>query len=221
VTASPPGTRTAVVACGRLAIGLLTALVVIYAYVLRLAVGDSNPFDYFGYFTNLTCLIASVVLIVTGALMLAGKSTPSSLQSARAVATSCILVVAVVYNTLVPGTGTAPVWVSTTLHIIFPCVLALDWLLVGDRSPQPWRKIWLVLPYPICWLLIVLLRGVTDGWVPYGFLLPERGLASLVIHIAGLLACLLLAGALVWGASRTSGLVLRTRPESATAGLDG
>jgi len=45
-------------------------------------------------------------------------------------------------------------------------------------------------------------RGATDGWVPYGFLLPERGLASLVLHIVGILALLLVAAAGVWALSR-------------------
>lgn len=48
-----------------------------------------------------------------------------------------------------------------------PIVVVLDWSLVGDRGPRPWRGLWLVLPCPICWLFVVLVRGVTDGWVPY------------------------------------------------------
>lgn len=202
-------TREAVaVAGGRVVTGILATLIVFYAYSLRVAAGDGNPFDYFGYFTNLTCLLGSVVLIATGALMLSGRQVPSWLTTARAVATACILVVAVIYNVLVPGTGSAPAWVSAFLHAVFPIVVLLDWTLVGDRRPQPWRALWLVLPYPICWLFVVLLRGATDGWVPYGFLLPERGTASLITHIAALLTSLLLAGVVVWTASRTRGLLL-------------
>ena len=36
-------------------------------------------------------------------------------------------------------------------------------------------------------VVVVLVRGATDGWVPYGFLLPENGVPSLVLHVAGLL----------------------------------
>jgi len=75
-------------------------------------------------------------------------------------------------------------------------------VLVADRPSLPWRRLWLVLPYPVVWLAVVLVRGVTDGWVPYGFLLPERGLPSLVLHVVGLLAALLASGALVWTVSR-------------------
>lgn len=35
-----------------------------------------------------------------------------------------------------------------------------------DANPFDWRRIWLVLPYPLLWLAVTLLRGATDGWVP-------------------------------------------------------
>ncbi|GAA1822410.1 hypothetical protein GCM10009750_00990 [Agromyces salentinus] len=173
-----------------------------YAYALRIAVGDTSAFDYFGYFTNQTSLLTSIVLLFAGVIGIAGRTAPRGLPGARAIATTCLLVVAVVYNVLVPGTGSAPVWVSAFLHVVFPVAVALDWLLVGDRPALPWQRLWIVLPYPVLWVAVVLFRGVTDGWVPYGFLLLERGLISLAAHVAGLLAALLAAGALVWAASR-------------------
>lgn len=197
------------VATCRLGSGLLITAILVYVYTLRIAVGDGNPFDYFGYFTNQTSLLASLILIVTGALVLLGRRVPPFLVLARGIATAYLLVVAVVYNTLVPGTGTAPPWVSAILHLVFPTLVALDWLLIGDRPRLPWRKLWLLLPYPVLWLIVVLIRGVTDGWVPYGFLLPERGIGSLLVHFLGLLAAVIAAGSLVWTASGSRGLYLR------------
>jgi hypothetical protein len=189
--------------------GLVIAAVLVYVYVLRIAVGDANPFDYFGYFTNQTSLLTSLVLIVTGACIVLGRRVPPSLTLVRGIATAYLLVVAVIYNVLVPGTGTAPPWVSVLLHLVFPAIVALDWLLVGDRPRLPWQRFWILLPYPVVWLTVVLVRGVTDGWVPYGFLLPERGLVSLMAHILGLLTSIIAAGALVWTASRSRGMYLR------------
>lgn len=174
-----------------------------------LATGRESVLDYFGYFTNQTSLIAGLVLMAQGGMLLAGRRTPAMLVLARAVITACLLVVAVVYNTLVPGTGSAPAWVSVILHVLFPLVVALDWLLVGDRPTLPWRRLWLALPYPVLWLIVVLVRGVTDGWVPYGFLLPEHGPGSLAVHVAGLLGALIAAATLVWAGSRLSGRWLR------------
>lgn len=192
----------------RVGVGIVVMGILANTYAARIAVGDANPLDYFGYFTNQTSLLASLVLIAVGVQHIAGRRVPEWLTSIRAVATACLLVVGVIYNLLVPGTGSAPPWVNAVLHIVFPLVVALDWLLIGDRAPLPWRRLWIVLPYPILWISVVLVRGVTDGWVPYGFLLPERGLASLVLHIFGLLGSLIAAGAMVWAASRVTGFCL-------------
>jgi hypothetical protein len=203
----------------RISLGIVMAAVLAFAYTTSSAAGASNPFNYFGYFTNQTSLLTSIVLIATGAVMIAARRVPPWLTALRGVATACLLIVAVVYNVLVPGTGSAPLWVSVLLHVVFPVAALLDWLLTGDRPPLPWRNLWIVLPYPILWLTVVLTRGVTDGWVPYGFLLPERGAASLTLHTIGLLTALLSAGAVVWAASRSRGIFLRgsgtpySRPE--------
>lgn len=180
--------------------------ILVFTYVIGIPRQGASLVDYFGYFTNLTSLLTSGVLIATGLLSLRRRSTPAPLTGARAVAVACMIIVGVVYNVLVPGTGSAPAWVSVSLHTLFPVVLVLDWVLIGDRAPMPWRRLWLVLPYPVIWLGVVLVRGITDGWVPYGFLLPERGAMSLTLHVAGLFAALLASGSLVWALSRVRGL---------------
>lgn len=193
-----------IVGLSRTIVGALVVAVLAYAYRLDVAAGDGNPFDYFGYFTNQTSLVMSFLLIATGVITIIEPRAPDWLSSARGAGTVYLLVVAVIYNVLVPGTGSAPPWVSTVLHVAFPAIAVLDWLLVNDRRPLPWRRLWIVLPYPLVWLLVVLARGATDGWVPYGFLLPENGSLSLTLHISGLLCALIAAGALVWWASRLS-----------------
>ncbi|AMB58515.1 Pr6Pr family membrane protein [Microterricola viridarii] len=193
----------------RVGSGVLVLAVLTYAFSERIAAGDGNPFDFFGYFTNLTSLLTSVVLIATGARVLAGRRVPTWLSIARGVATASLIVVALIYNLVVPGTGSAPPWVSAVLHVVFPLAVVLDWIRVGDRPPLPWRTLWLVLPYPLIWLAVVLSRGATDGWVPYGFLLPERGLLAMTATVGGLLAALLVAGVLIWAFSRVPGFAPR------------
>lgn len=190
------------IAAIRVAIGAAVIAVLVYTYVLGIPAQGASVFDYFGYFTNLTSLLASASLVVTGVLGLRRRGAPSWLVSTRAAAVACMIVVGLVYNLIVPGTGSAPAWVSVILHTLFPLYLVLDWLLVGDRPAQPWRRLWVVLPYPLLWLAVVLFRGVTDGWVPYGFLLPDRGPTVLAATVAALLVALLASGALVWALSR-------------------
>ncbi|PPH98108.1 hypothetical protein C5C95_10410 [Rathayibacter sp. AY1B7] len=198
---SPAPTRP-FVGVARIAVGAAAVAVILHTYALSIVAGESNPFDYFGYFTNQTSLLASAVLIVAGSVALARRPTPVWLSYVRGAATAYSIVVAVIYNTLVPGTGTAPPWVSAVLHVVLPALVLLDWIVVADRGPLSWRRLWVVLPYPIVWVVVVLVRGASDGWVPYGFLLPENGMPSLVLHVAGLTCAVLLAGALVWALSR-------------------
>lgn len=207
---TPPRTPTTLAVAGaRIAAGLAVIAVLLLTYAGRIAARDANPFDFFGYFTNQTSLLTSIVLIAVGTLALFRRAVPRWLTVARGVAAACLIVVAVVYNTLVPGTGSAPPWVSLVLHVVFPLLVLLDWTLVGDRPALAWRRLWVVLPYPVAWLVVTLIRGRTDGWVPYGFLLPERGPGSLALHVVGLFAALLGAGAIVWAASRFRGVILR------------
>ncbi|MCS3444232.1 Pr6Pr family membrane protein [Microbacterium phyllosphaerae] len=200
MTSKPPPPRA--ISALRLAAGASVTGILLYTYVIGIPRQGGSLVDYFGYFTNLTSLLTAGILISSSLISLRGRQVPPVLTSARAVAVACMIIVGVVYNVLVPGTGSAPPWVSATLHTIFPILLVLDWVFVADRPPMAWRRLWVVLPYPVLWLGVVLVRGATDGWVPYGFLLPERGAASLAAHVAGLLVALLTSGALVWTLSR-------------------
>ncbi|MFS0705355.1 Pr6Pr family membrane protein [Cellulomonas sp. 179-A 9B4 NHS] len=214
--ADPPRRPSAAVAAARVLVGVLALAVLGSSYAGQRAAGRGALVDFLGYFTNLTSLLAAVLLVAVGGPTLAGRAVPVALTTARGVATACLLVVAVVYNAVLPGDGGAAPWVSAVLHGVLPVLVLLDWLLVADRPPLPWRRLWLVLPYPVLWLAVVLLRGATDGWVPYGFLLPEHGTRSLALHVAGLLVVLLAAGALVWGISRTRGVRRLGAPSAPT-----
>lgn len=189
---------------------MFTISVLFFTFGLSVAGGDPNPFDFFGYFTNQTSLLMGVILVATGVLTLARRDSPQWLTSLRGAATAYLIVVAVIYNVLVPGTGSAPPWVSAVLHVVVPVISVLDWLFVGDRRPLAWRSVSLVLIYPAIWLVVVLARGATDGWVPYGFLLPENGQTSLILHIVGLLCAVMVAAVLVWLGSRISVLSVPT-----------
>jgi len=198
---SPPrlrATQTAI-AAARAVAGAVVIGILVQTFVAGIPMRGTNPFDYFGYFTNLTSLLSSFVLLATAATV---RAIPRWLHELRGIAVTCMIIVALIYNIVVPGTGSAPPWVSVTLHIVFPALLVLDWTLVSDRPALRWRRLWIVLPYPLLWLVVTLARGATDGWVPYGFLLPERGGAALIATTAGLLAALLAAASVVWVLSR-------------------
>lgn len=213
MTPVPPTPRA--IAILRLLLGVIVIGILLFTYAIGIPRQGASLFDYFGYFTNLTSLLTAAVLVVSSVCALRRRTVPAALAAARAIAVTCMIIVGLVYNVLVPGTGSAPAWVSLTLHTVFPVLLVLDWAIVADRPRLPWRRLWVVLPYPMLWLAVVLVRGATDGWVPYGFLLPDRGVASLAAHVAGLLAALLASGAAVWSLSRRRGLVPARRSDPA------
>ena len=61
-----------------------------------------------------------------------------------------------------------------------------------------------MLIYPLVWTVVVLIRGATDGWVPYPFLNPSQGYGVVVAWSA------LVAGVFT-GAAALLRLPLRSR----------
>jgi hypothetical protein len=188
----------------RLLAALLTVAAVAATFLSSAERGTVNPFNFFGFFTVQANLLAAAVLAGTAALTLLGRQVPAWLTLARAATTAYLVVVGVVYNTLLTGVtgGVVLPWANIALHVVLPIYCLVDWLLVADRGAEPWRRLWLVLVYPVLWTTVVLLRGATDGWVPYPFLDPVTGYESVAVYVALIAVAFTAAGALVFGLSR-------------------
>ena len=88
------------------------------------------------------------------------------------------------------------------LHVVTPLYGIVDWLASRDRVRVPLDRLWVVLLYPAVWLVVVLLRGATDGWVPYPFLEPEQGYAAVAGYCLVILVAFLVVGSVVFWGSR-------------------
>ena len=179
----------------------LTAVVATFADTAsRTAI---NPLNFFGYFTLQSNILTAIVLLV---VVFRGRSHSRGLVLARACVTTYIIIVGLVYNTLLVGTpgggGVELPWANFVLHVAVPIYVAIDWIFFGDRTRLPWNRFWLVLVYPIVWLIVVLVRGATDGWVPYPFLSPALGYGVVALHCVGISAAIAVVGAVVWALSR-------------------
>ena len=97
---------------------------------------------------------------------------------------------------------------------VLPLYGVIDWVLFADRPPLPWRRLWLVLIFPLVWLVVVLIRGATDGWVPYPFLDPASGYGSVAVYCLAILAFTVLAATGVWAVSRLKIIRLHGDPLS-------
>ncbi len=171
--------------------------------------GPVNPFNFFGFFTMQSNILAAAVLLLAAVLQLRGADGPEWLVPVRAAVTTDMVVVGVVYNLLLaglPGGAELP-WANWVLHVAFPVYAVLDWALTRDRRPLPYRVIRLILVHPLVWILVVLVRGATDGWVPYPFLDPASGYLSVSLYVVGIALSIAGFGALVILISRSEGSV--------------
>lgn len=164
-----------------------------------------NPFNFFGYFTMQSNIITAVVLLLAALATLMGRPQSPLLVLARACATTYIVIVGIVYNLLLAGLegGVSLEWANWVLHVAFPIYAALDWILFGDRTALPWNKIWVILIYPVIWIAVVIIRGATDGWVPYPFLDPSTGYGSVAIYAIVIFVVAVIIGAGIFALSRT------------------
>lgn len=197
-----------VVAVARLLVAALVVAAVVATAVEAASRTTVNPFNLFGYFTVQSNLVLAAVLGVLGARGLrrdAPSATPTAV-AVRACAVTYVLVVGLVYATLLAPLGAAggvPVpWANVVLHVVTPLAAAADWLLAPDRRRLPGRTVLLALAYPLVWSVVVLVRGATDGWVPYPFLDPAQGYATVTLYVVAIAAVVAAAAGAVVAASR-------------------
>ncbi|MFP3463979.1 Pr6Pr family membrane protein [Leifsonia sp. SIMBA_070] len=186
---------------------IVAAAILIAVLVTALDVASRaplNPFNFFGYFTVQSNLLLAGALIWSVADR--RRRRGDVLAYVRAATTDYIVIVGIVYAALLAPLGQAggvPVpWANVVLHIVTPLYGALDWLIFPDRPPLRWSALWTVLIYPAVWLAVVLIRGATDGWVPYPFLDPGNGYGTIAVVAAGITVAVILVGAAVYAASR-------------------
>lgn len=190
----------------RLLAGLAILVAVIGQFVYSAGRGPINFLNFFGYFTIQSNIITMVAVFASAYFIFARKAQPSWVVFLRAIATTVIVLVGLVYNTLLSGASLAGSfdlrWSSDVLHVIIPIYALLDWVLFADRMKLAYNKLWLVLIYPIVWLVVILIRGATDGWVPYPFLDPATGYGTVTIYCIAISVITTIFGLAVFALSR-------------------
>lgn len=166
---------------------------------------DSYSFwNFFGYFTIQSNIIIAVAFAVTLVAAARRKRGVLGVSLLRGAGTVYIATTGIVYNTLLSNadvSASVP-WSNDVLHKILPAYAVLDWLLFSDRSRLLLRHVWWFLVYPAVWTIVVLVRGATDGWVPYPFLDPAQGYGVVALYCLGVGVSIVLLGVLVIGMSR-------------------
>lgn len=203
----------------RIAAALLGLAAIVSTFFDTATRATINPFNFFGFFTMQSNIILVVVLLIAAAVSLSGKSQSEGVMLARGCATTYIAITGVVYSVLLAGQegGVTLAWANTALHVILPLYAALDWVIFSDRSPLPWNKLWVALIYPVVWIIVVLIRGATDGWVPYPFLNPAQGYGVVALYALAIAVAAVVFAVVIWAVSRIQLLqVSRSVEESAS-----
>lgn len=158
-------------------------------------------FDMFSYFTIQSNLW---VLLAVAALALDPNRDGRWWRVVRATGTVGITVTAVVHWFLLRPLSTLTgldYWTDKLLHVVVPLLAVAGWLLFGPRPRMSLRTVGLALVWPICWLVVTLVRGAIINWYPYPFLdVTELGggpvavmCILLTISVLGLLGLMALA----------------------------
>ena len=192
------------VAALRLAVALLGLVAIVSTFFDTATRATINPFNFFGFFTMQSNIILIVVLLLAALVSFSGQRQSRSLVLARGCATTYIVITGVVYNVLLAGLegGVSLAWANTVLHVALPLYAALDWVIFSDRGPLPRNKIWVALIYPIVWIVVVIIRGATDGWVPYPFLDPAQGYGVVALFALAIAIATVVFAAIIWAVSR-------------------
>ncbi|WP_062078780.1 Pr6Pr family membrane protein [Demequina globuliformis] len=164
-----------------------------------------------GYFTPLAALTAVAALLIAA---MAPRPDRWWIDALRVNAATYTTVAGVVYWALLADHAIPKVpWANAMLHGGAGVILVLDWLVVGRRRRLPLRTWPTVLAVPSGWCAYLLIRATRDGWVPYPFLDPARGVPAITATVTVILAAGLACAALL----HTCTFLRRERPH-ATAG---
>jgi hypothetical protein len=191
--------------------------------VEHLGVTITNFFSFFTVDSN----ILSAALLVTGAI-LAIRGTvslkyrtddPGWFLVARVSIVTYMVTTGIVYNLLLRGIalpqGSTLGWSNEILHVAAPLYLLIDWLFAPGRRPLRFRAVWVVIVFPLVWVVYTLIRGPRtidevygkSFWYPYPFLNPNlapEGYASVAFYVVLISAVISLAGlGAVWISRRS------------------
>jgi hypothetical protein len=190
----------------RIVVAVLVAAAVVATFLSVAPVPFAN---FFGFFTIQSNVIGAVVALVGAARLLVGAQPTQAWVVVRWCAATYLAVVGVVYWTLLAplhAAGGVPLpWANLVVHAVTPVAAVVDLVLAPDRARPPLRLLPAVLVYPLVWTVVVLVRGATDGWVPYPFLSPSQGYGVVA-------AWALLVAGVFTGAAALLRLLLRPAP---------
>jgi hypothetical protein len=190
--------KTAFIVGIRLAFGVLTLVAIILQAIHVYQAGAFVPLNYFGYFTNVSNILAACIFIVSAYYVARRRESSRKADLVRGAATLYMAVTGVVYLTLLSGEelGLLMPWVNIVTHIVMPIAVVADWLYRPPRNRLGVQHMLLWLIFPLLYLGYTLVRGAVVHWYPYPFLDPSKvaGYGGVVVYCVVILVAFLAIG---------------------------
>jgi hypothetical protein len=171
--------------------------------------------NFLSFFTIESNLASAVVLIIAAIWTWTRGKDAAQDSPGIAVALACVttymIVTGIVYNTLLRGVelpqGVTVWWSNEILHVIAPLLLLADLFFAPKRRGLSWSTVWIIVIYPIVWVVYTLLRGPlitapatgASFWYPYPFLDPslQGGYSGVAVYVVVIAAAVVGVGFLV------------------------
>ena len=176
--------------------------------------------NFLSFFTIQSNLASAVVLVIAAVwAWTRGKDAaqePRGIAIALACVTTYMIVTGIVYNTLLRGVelpqGVTVWWSNEILHVVAPLLLLADLFFAPKRRGLGWSTVWIIVIYPIVWVVYTLVRAPlitapatgAGYWYPYPFLDPnlQGGYFGVAIYVVAIAAAVVAGGFLVIWAGR-------------------
>ncbi|WP_430868213.1 hypothetical protein [Demequina aurantiaca] len=151
---------------------------------------------YFTFQANLIALIAWGALVFYARR---GGPRPRWLEYGRAFTAANLVAIGAIYWIAIAPLGMEDgpqlVYVMIISHCVTPIYAAVEQLLVGPRTPLPWRHLWIIAGYASVWVSIAVVRSLFGVTPVYDYLDPALGGLAVGTGLLWNFAVLAIAGA--------------------------
>ncbi|GAA1826507.1 Pr6Pr family membrane protein [Microlunatus capsulatus] len=200
-------TRLRAVVLVRLVAAALSLAGVVVQLLVALETG-LGAVSFFSYFTTLSNVLGSVVLIGSALRLVAGRAPSPPAVAVRGASVVYLAFVGLVFNTLLRGEdlGDLRPWVNLVHHVVMPLVVVVDWVLQPSRVRISLRTALLWAVFPAVYVAYSLVRGSATGFYPYPFFNPgaNGGYGGVVVSCLVLLMAFAALALLVrWAGNRS------------------
>ena len=193
-------TQRTILIVARLFFGLLTLIAIVTQLTIQIQSGFSVV-NFFSYFTNLSNIIATVVLLVGVFFLFQRRESTPTFDLVRGAAAVYMAVVGIVFGLLLRDVelGALLPWVNTVLHYIMPVVMVLDWLYMPPTTRLFASQSWVWLIFPLLYLAYSLIRGAIVGFYAYPFFNPAKvgGYGGVVLYCIAIAIAFLIVSWLI------------------------